>query len=644
MRFSKGLLPFLVVLSCVGAHAATYVVPKDEFLIGQSDAIVIARALHSHVEESAQRGIETVTVFAVEEVLKGDPSLANGIRVRALGGMVETKKGQLKVKVVPGAPRFIDGDRVLLLVRKVGADDFATTDLGLGWFAFATDDVGNRVLTRDDAEIVGWNPDGSVHHEPRRDADRFVGFIRDVVNHRAAAENYIIKANPLAGDSRLITKTSLKPRPLAVGNVTQYTLPSSNEASQGQRWNTFPSAVNFNRGNAAINVGNSGSDAINTAFASWNGDTSSNVNYVLASTIANPNGIEVAPDTVNNIVFEKDLNSIGAPAFVCGAPGGILGVGGLQTAVSDVTNIVSGETFFATTEVDVSMNQGVGNCLPGGGGSPTFAIADYNSGMTHEVGHTLGFRHSNKTRDNSASCTTMVTYDCEQTTAIMMSTIPNGLAAALRPWDQRAVAALYPGVPPPPAPTNVVATAATGTSVDLTWTASTGATSYTVLRTADNSTYSTVGTPGTNSLTDSTASAGTAYFYKVTATGPGGTSADSNKDLATTVIFANDPLVTGPSGTTVQALHVTQLRTAVTAVCTLASNPAPCSTSFTDPSLTLNVTQVKRLHVTELRAKLDAARTALGLSVPVEITDPTITQNTTLVKGAHLTELRNGVK
>ena len=200
-------------------------------------------------------------------------------------------------------------------------------------------------------------------------------------------------------------------------------------------------------------------------------------------------------------------------------------------------------------------------------------------------------------------------------------------------------------------PTNVVATAITPTSVAITWTASAGANRYHVYRTANNSTYSLVNAESTfgTSFTDTGAvvaiAANTAYFYKVRAVdGLSVESADSNKDLATTVIFANDPLVTGPSGTTVQALHVTQLRTAVTAVCTLASNPAPCSTSFTDPSLTLNVTQVKRLHVTELRAKLDAARTALGLSVPVEITDPTITQNTTLVKGAHLTELRNGVK
>jgi hypothetical protein len=168
-----------------------------------------------------------------------------------------------------------------------------------------------------------------------------------------------------------------------------------------------------------------------------------------------------------------------------------------------------------------------------------------------------------------------------------------------------------------------------------------GATSYTVYRTANNSTYSSVGTPTTNSLTDSSAVASTAYLYKVTATGSGGTSTDSNKDLATTVIFTDSTLTA--QSTLIKTVHITELRTAVTAVCTLAANPSPCSTSFTDASLTAHVTQVKRLHVTELRAKLDAARSTLGLSA-LSYTDPTITATTTVIKAAHFTDLRLGVK
>jgi hypothetical protein len=628
-----------VVLSSVGVRAATYVVPKDEALIARSDAIVIARALHSHVQESTEGVIETVTVFAVEEVLKGDPLLQNGIRVRVPGGMVEKKKGEKRISVVPGAPRFVDGERVLLLLKQIGRDDFATTDFGLGSFAFATDDVGNRVVVRNETEIIGWDLDGSVHKEPRRDADRFLGYIRDVVNHRPMSDDYTIKANPLVGDSRSIMSTSLHPRPLSGFTVTQYTLTGGGETDQGFRWKTFPTAVNFNRGNSEPNVGNSGSDAINTAFSAWNGDTNSNVNYVLATTVSNTTGIQETPDGVNNIVFEKNLNFIGVSAFSC-SMGGVVGVGGITTGNSDPTNMVNGETFFANAEVDVSMNQGVGNCLPGGGGSPTYPIGDFNSALTHEVGHTLGFRHSNQSRDGTQPCTNFPSYDCEMTTAIMKSVIPNGLAATLQPWDQRAVDALYPA---PPAPTNVLATATSTTSVQVAWTAAAGAATYEVSRSSNNSTFTPVcgnptpACPSGSPFTDSSAVANHAYIYKVRSVDAGShKSTFSNGDLATTVIFTDDPLVA--TTTIVKAVHLTELRTAIDAVRTLAGLGGGTYSDLSPAGVV-----VKKTHIDEMRAALDPARSTLSLS-PLTYTDTTITLNTTIVKAAHFQELRNGVK
>ncbi|HYM62997.1 MAG TPA: hypothetical protein VEZ11_19070 [Thermoanaerobaculia bacterium] len=634
MRPHTRVLSFFIALACVGAHAVTYVVPPDEALIARTDAIVIARALHSHVEESAARGIETVTVLAVEEVLVGDASLAGGIRVRTSGGTIETKDGGKRAMVVPGAPRFADGERVLLFARRVGAGDYATTDLGLGLFGFATDELGHRVLVRAESEIVGWDPDGSVHHEPRRDADRFLAFIRDVVNRRPAVKDYIIKALPLEGESRSIEKT--RQRPLSVFTATQYTFVSSGalENTMGFRWKAFPAAVNWNRGNAQPNDGNNGNDAINTAFGAWNGDASSNVNYVLATANANANGLFEATDSVNNIVFEKDMTAHGISAFNC-VNGGVLGAGGVHIGVSDATNTVNGEVFFRNVEADVSMNQGIGACLPGGTGM--VAPGDFHTSVTHELGHTLGFRHADKSRDNSLACTSFANYDCSDS-AIMTHFVVVGLGGALTPWDQRAVEALYPS---PAAPSNLVATAASSTSVALTWTAVAGAASYTVYRTPDNATYSNVGTPATNSFTDSSASANTAYLYKVTATGSGVESGDSNKDLATTVIFT-DPILAAQS-TQIKAAHVTELRAAVNAVRKLANGGFANDFSYSDPAITAQSTQVSRIHVIDLRNALDPARAALGLAA-LSYTDTTITAQTTLVKAVHFAELRGGVQ
>ena len=77
---------------------------------------------------------------------------------------------------------------------------------------------------------------------------------------------------------------------------------------------------------------------------------------------------------------------------------------------------------------------------------------------------------------------------------------------------------------PPNAPTNVAASDGTSTSnVLITWTASSGATSYTVYRSTTAGAKGTaIGTTTNTSLTDTNPVPGTVYYYGVTATGAGG--------------------------------------------------------------------------------------------------------------------------
>ena len=84
--------------------------------------------------------------------------------------------------------------------------------------------------------------------------------------------------------------------------------------------------------------------------------------------------------------------------------------------------------------------------------------------------------------------------------------------------------------PPPPAPTGLAATAGNA-SVALAWTASTGATSYNIYRgTAPGGEGATaVATTASTSYTDTGLANGTTYYYKVSATNGGGTSAQSSE-------------------------------------------------------------------------------------------------------------------
>src|SRR5271154_5674692 len=89
------------------------------------------------------------------------------------------------------------------------------------------------------------------------------------------------------------------------------------------------------------------------------------------------------------------------------------------------------------------------------------------------------------------------------------------------------------GATVPTVPAGVVATAGNA-QVLLSWTASSGATSYVVKRgTVSGGPYTQVGTPTATSFTDTTVTNGTKYFYVVDATSSAGTSANSAEVSAT---------------------------------------------------------------------------------------------------------------
>jgi hypothetical protein len=131
-------------------------------------------------------------------------------------------------------------------------------------------------------------------------------------------------------------------------------------------------------------------------------------------------------------------------------------------------------------------------------------------------------------------------------------------------------------------------------------------------------------------------SSATTYIYRVRSVDAGGNYSDfSNIDIATTIIFTDDPLVA--NSTLIKALHVTELRQAVNAVRAAADLGA---VTWTDSSI--SGVDVKAVHVSELRTNLDDARNRLGLSTG-NYTD-TLTPGTTVIKAVHISELRDRVK
>jgi hypothetical protein len=204
------------------------------------------------------------------------------------------------------------------------------------------------------------------------------------------------------------------------------------------------------------------------------------------------------------------------------------------------------------------------------------------------------------------------------------------------------------------APSGLIATGNSipNAQVSLSWTASTGGTvdHYQVERMQSlPSGYTVVNSNvAANSYTDTALSSGAAYLYKIRAVDSQGNFTNySNIDLATTITFEDDPLISyveSPTNATpIKAIHLNQLRQAVNAVRVLAGITVA---SWTYPAPVSNPPAQRRQiymeDVTELRSKLDEALTILGMSQPYP-TNPPLARGSA-ISAAHFTQIRARVK
>jgi hypothetical protein len=136
MRRRLALLTLATILAAApSADAIVYVAADFQTLVGEARAIVLGRVVALQPQWTERgRGIETLIYLEVEQSLKGDAG--SSVVVRVPGGQIGPY-----LSVMPGAPRFSEGEEVVLFLAGAPPALPHILALGQGVFRIVSDPV-----------------------------------------------------------------------------------------------------------------------------------------------------------------------------------------------------------------------------------------------------------------------------------------------------------------------------------------------------------------------------------------------------------------------------------------------------------------------------------------------------------------------
>jgi hypothetical protein len=410
-RFPALVLTALLLATPV--LATTFIVPEDAELISKSDAIVIGTIDRRSVQES-QLGLETVYELRVSRVLKGITRPLQTLTIFSAGGTLGNRG-----LIVFGEAHFAPGDRVLLfLTRDRGR--WTVTDGLLGKFAFKTATSGAHLLVR-----------SFDYTERMRREDEFVRFIEERVAGRRPDASYY------SASSEVIIESSMPENPMEIQpNAPAYPAPTYtdhrtlNGTWLPSRWeNMAAGAVFYKRSGFDIpGAADGGVSVIQNGMAAWNNECGSVINLVYGGQRSTASA---GQDAISMIEFNDPQGRLA---------GSWTGSGRVADTFLTYWNphqFPTGTTWWSIYDADIVFQDGY-----------AATNASFPTSMTHELGHGIGWRHSNahyiRTTGNDEPCNSSI-EECSSSAIMNAGSTGAGFGYTLQPWDINASQAVYPG-------------------------------------------------------------------------------------------------------------------------------------------------------------------------------------------------------
>lgn len=506
----RALVLLIIVLCAAKASTATSaILLTDEQLITSSRVILLGDVLSTRAQwDPSHTSINTYVKVHVSRLLKGQLQ-GEQIVFKQLGGTVGNESTHIF-----GAPAYKAADRVLLFLDTAPDGTLRVAHLFMGKYDIVDDPQTNesrveRNIDKGSVNILGVQEGPDITNTAT--LARFTKKIRKVLRTNTA---------DVAGyDAKYAAVPIVETPPEYIDNQNDESQPdlSAQYALFGYRWfepdSHQPVIYRVNQTGAPIAGG--GVNEINQALAAWtNVQTTSLVLQNGGSTTA----FGFRQDGVTAISFNDPLNEMTDPVGCSG----ILAIGGYSSA-GGPTVVIGGQTFGRIYEGDVVFNNNF-QCFLG-------ISANLAEVATHEIGHSIGFDHS---ADGAA--------------IMYASAHGNGRGPTLGSDDIAAVSFLYPGskstVVAPNAPSNLTATTASSSTINLTWTDNSNNEDGFRLerKTGAGGTYALIATlpAGQTGYSNSGLSASTIYFYRIRAYNSAGNSNYSNEASASTPAGTGD--------------------------------------------------------------------------------------------------------